>query len=67
MVRRLDEETVRVHIHLYTRDVARIEALFTPRLKFNRAVRDMVRVMLDRIEAEAKLGALPLPEMDLDL
>jgi hypothetical protein len=68
MVHKLKEETVRVHCHIYSRDITRIEAMFTPRLKFATALRELVRVMLDRIEAEAKQGVAPLPTMDdLDL
>lgn len=68
MANQLDEPTVRVHVHFYKRDIERIEALFGHRLKRAEAVRQLVRQMLDRIEAQAQGQAQALPaELELDL
>jgi len=54
------EPVERVHFHLYTRDLARIDALFKHRMSRAQAVRELLRRMLDRIEAKGKIRVQPL-------
>lgn len=64
----LDEETERIHLHLYKRDIARIHAL-RGRAQFNKVVRNMIRKMLDQMEQRALASATPIKsnEKDFDL
>lgn len=57
-----DEPKVRKHIHLYVRDVERIEAIFGGRdqIGFSKAVRSMVRAALNQIEARAEARQKPV-------
>lgn len=66
-MRKLSDETIRCHVHLYKRDVERVKALFLPRMNFNSAVRELVKQMLDRIEAQARAKHRKVPELDLAL
>lgn len=66
-MRKIEEPVERVHLHLYKRDVARIKAFYGGRLKFNTAVRELVRQMLDGIESRAKASQQKMPDLDLAL
>ena len=66
MPNNLDEPTTRIHVHLYERDIARIKAI-AGRTAFNKVVRNIVRTMLDNIEAKAMQGAKPVQIKDLNL
>ena len=59
MPNHLDEETERIHINLYKRDVERINAI-RGRTPFNKAVRNMIRLTLNQIEAKASQSAKPV-------
>jgi len=61
---KLEESVQRCHVHLYSRDLERIEILFGGRISRAEAVRELIRQMLDRIEAKGKRNARPL---DTDL
>lgn len=59
MPNQLDEPTKLLHLRIYTRDIERIDAI-RGRTPFNKAVRNMVRLTLNQIEARAKQAARPV-------
>lgn len=58
-----DEPKVKKHVVLYERDVERINAIFGGRdeIGFSAAVRNMVRLALNQIEAKAAQRAKAVP------
>lgn len=64
---KLDEPVERIHIHIYKRDVARIKAFYGGRMKVNTAIRELIRQMLDGIEARARRSHKPIPNLHLAL
>lgn len=65
MPNNLDEETERIHLHLYKRDILRIHAL-RGKAQFNKVVRNMIRKMLDQMEAKAMRAAAPIKSTEKD-
>ncbi len=56
-----DEELRRIHIYLYDRDVDRLDAIYGKSLGRSTAIRNMVRKMLNIIEAKSQETAQPVP------
>lgn len=74
MVKRSEEEKVRVHIHMFKRDKERIDAWRIDktggeRIKFSESVCMIVRKFLDQVEAKAMAGAAhpKLTEDDMEI
>lgn len=64
MSSRSKEQVARYHLHLYVRDMERVDALFGHRLSRAEAIRELVRRMLDRVEERGKIKIAPLQVPD---
>jgi len=62
----LDEETVRIHLHLFKRDVERINAI-RGKARFNTVVRSMIRTVLNNLDAKVAAEAAPIKIEEEDL
>jgi len=64
-----EEKIVRTHVLLFERDIERVKSLYGDDLGFSKAIRLMVRKVLDHIEARAAASSksvhnTELPDLD---
>ena len=68
MSHNLEEDSTRIHIQLFNRDLARIDAYRGIRMNRSAAIRKLINKMLDAIESQAKLKSRPVElRADFDL
>ncbi len=73
MPKKLNEEGVRIHLLLHTRDIERIDRIFAnPRranirsMKRSETIRLIIGKFLDQVEAQAQHKTKPAEAVDLD-
>lgn len=60
MVHQLDEESDRIHILIYKRDILRLDQYGPPGMRRSEKIRRIINIFLNGIESQGKLVAKPL-------
>jgi hypothetical protein len=60
MPRKEEEETTRVHVHLFQRDVDRLDDLFGATMGRASAIRKIIRAFINNVEAKASERSQPV-------
>jgi metal-responsive CopG/Arc/MetJ family transcriptional regulator len=67
MPRREEEEVVRVHVHLFKRDIDRLDELFEHSMGRAKAVRKIVRAFINNVEAKASERSAHVTATDFNI